>query len=66
VEDLGFIQSMSHIGNCLDNAPMKSFFGHFKDEVDTTTCKTVAELRGKIADFVEYYNSARYQWGLKK
>ena len=57
---------MSRKGNCLDNAPMESFFGHFKDEVDATACKTVAELRGKIENYMEYYNSARYQWGLKK
>jgi putative transposase len=66
VKELGFTQSMSRKGNCLDNAPMESFFGHFKDEVDVTACKTVAELRGKIEDYMEYYNSARYQWGLKK
>ncbi|MFD0051691.1 IS3 family transposase, partial [Actinomycetes bacterium NPDC127524] len=66
VKELGFTQSMSRKGNCLDNAPMESFFGHFKDEVDATTCKTVAELRRKIEDYIEYYNSARYQWGLKK
>jgi putative transposase len=57
---------MSRKGNCLDNAPMESFFGHFKDKVDATACKTVAELRGKIENYMEYYNSARYQWGLKK
>ena len=66
VKELGFTQSMSRKGNCLDNAPMESFFGHFKDEVDATTCKTIAELRRKIENYMEYYNSARYQWGLKK
>ncbi|MBO0997723.1 IS3 family transposase [Bacillus sp. SD075] len=57
---------MSRKGNCLDNAPMESFFGHFKDEIDATTCKTVAELRWEIGNYMEYYNSTRYQWGLKK
>jgi transposase InsO family protein len=66
VKELGFTQSMSRKGNCLDNAPMESFFGHFKDEVDATTCKTVAELRGRIENYMEYYNSSRYQWELKK
>jgi putative transposase len=66
VKELGFTQSMSRKGNCLDNAPIESFFGHFKDDVDATTCKTVAELRSKIENYMEYYNSARYQWGLKK
>lgn len=27
-------QSMSRRGNCWDNAPQESFFGHMKDEVD--------------------------------
>ena len=29
--DLG--QSMSRRGNCWDNAPQESFFGHLKDEI---------------------------------
>lgn len=33
VKKMGLLQSMSRRGNCLDNAPMESFFGHFKDEV---------------------------------
>jgi transposase InsO family protein len=66
VKKLGITQSMSRKGNCLDNAPMESFFGHFKDEVDATTCKTLTELRRKVEDYIDYYNSARYQWGLNK
>jgi transposase InsO family protein len=30
---LGIVQSMSRKGNCLDNAPIESFFGHMKDEI---------------------------------
>jgi putative transposase len=57
---------MSRKGNCFDNVPMKSFFGHFKDELDATTCKTVDELKDKLEKYMVYYNSDRYQWGLKK
>ena len=32
VKKLGLGQSMSRRGNCWDNAPQESFFGHFKDE----------------------------------
>ena len=32
VKKLGLRQSMSRRGNCWDNAPQESFFGHFKDE----------------------------------
>ncbi|MCF0230363.1 MAG: IS3 family transposase [Parasporobacterium sp.] len=33
VEDLGIRQSMSRRGNCWDNAPQESFFGHMKEEL---------------------------------
>jgi transposase InsO family protein len=31
-------QSMSRRGNCWDNAPQESFFGHLKDEVNYPAC----------------------------
>lgn len=34
IKCLGITQSMSRRGNCWDNAPMESFFGHMKDELD--------------------------------
>ncbi len=57
---------MSRKGNCLDNAPMESFFGHFKDEVDYKSCKTFEELKLKISEYMDYYNNERKQWTLKK
>ncbi|MEH7336815.1 IS3 family transposase [Neobacillus drentensis] len=62
--DLG--QSMSRRGNCWDNAPQESFFGHLKDEVDYKSCKTLKELKAKINHYMVYYNNYRYQWNLKK
>jgi putative transposase len=62
----GLGQSMSRRGNCWDNAPMESFFGHLKDEVDYTSCKTLEELMAKINHYMVYYNNYRYQWNLKK
>lgn len=59
-------QSMSRRGNCWDNAPQESFFGHMKDEVDFKSCKTIEEVISKVDDYIEYYNFHRYQWGLKK
>lgn len=59
-------QSMSRKGNCLDNAPMESFFGHFKDEVEYKSCKTFDELRNTISNYIDYYNNKRKQWTLKK
>lgn len=62
----GLGQSMSRRGNCWDNAPMESFFGHFKDEVDYKAAKTLQELKHKIDHYMVYYNNYRYQWNLKK
>lgn len=59
-------QSMSRKGNCWDNAPQESFFGHFKDEVDYKSCRTLDELQAKINHYITYYNNYRYQWNLKK
>lgn len=62
----GLDQSMSRRGNCWDNAPMESFFGHLKDEVDYKSCKTLDELKAKINHYMVYYNNYRYQWNLEK
>lgn len=59
-------QSMSRRGNCWDNAPQESFFGHMKDEIDFENCTTFEELEALINHYIEYYNHYRYQWGLKK
>lgn len=62
----GLGQSMSRRGNCWDNAPQESFFGHFKDEVDFDSVKTLDELHAKVNHYMVYYNNYRYQWNLKR
>ena len=59
-------QSMSRKGNCWDNAPQESFFGHMKDEIDLSTCKTFKDVKEIIDDWMDYYNNERYQWDLAK
>lgn len=66
IKALEMAQSMSRKGNCVDNAPIGSFFGHFKDEVDYRSCKTFEELRSLTAGYIDYYNNERCQWDLKK
>jgi transposase InsO family protein len=66
VKQLNVIQSMSKKGNCIDNAPIESFFGHLKDELDFKTCANFQELTIKVNEYMQYYNHQRYQWGLKK
>ena len=61
-------QSMSRRGNCWDNAPQESFFGHMKDHIKQklSECKTFSEVKLIIEDYIDYYNNRRYQWQLAK
>jgi transposase InsO family protein len=66
VKELGIEQSMSRRGNCWDNAPIESFFGHMKDEINLVNCKTFKEVEKAVHDYMGYYNNHRYQWGLNR
>lgn len=66
LKDKQLRQSMSRRGNCWDNAPQESFFGHMKDEIDLSKCKTFNDVNDIIDDWIEYYNNDRYQWNLAK
>lgn len=68
IEDLGLRQSMSRRGNCWDNAPQESFFGHMKDELRfaSSNWKTYEDVQKDIDDWMDYYNNDRYQIGLQK
>ncbi len=63
---LNLVQSMSRKGNCTDNGSMESFFGHFKDEVDYKDCQSFQELKELTAAYIDYYNTKRKQWNLRK
>ena len=66
VKDKKLRQSMSRKANCWDNAPQESFFGHMKDEIDLSQCKTFRDVKSIIDDWMDYYNNERYQWQLAK
>jgi len=66
VKELGMVQSMSRKANCIDNAPIESFFGHMKDEIDLKPLKTFKALKKEISEYMDYYNHERGQWRLKK
>ena len=68
LQDNHFVQSMSRKGNCWDNAPQESFFGHMKEEIkyEIAMMKTFDEVKAKIDDWIDYYNNDRYQWDLVK
>ena len=59
---------MSRRGNCWDNAPQESFFGHMKDHImpKLAECTEFAEVQVIIDNYMDYYNNRRYQWHLAK
>ena len=61
-------QSMSRRGNCWDNAPQESFFGHMKDHIGEklAACTEYEEVKVLVDDYIDYYNNDRYQWSLAK
>ena len=68
LKDENFIQSMSRKGNCWDNAPQESFYGHMKDEIEyeVSKCKSYDDVKFIVRDWMQYYNNERYQWDLLK
>ncbi len=68
LKDKQLRQSMSRRGNCWDNAPQESFFGHMKDHVkeNIAKCTEYLEVVAIIDDYIDYYNNRRYQWHLAK
>ena len=59
---------MSRRGNCWDNAPQESFFGHMKDHIKDKLqqCTEYEQVKAVIDDYMDYYNNERYQWELAK
>ena len=68
LKDKNLRQSMSRKGNCWDNAPQESFFGHMKDEIKDKLkeAETFEDVKVIIDDYMDYYNNDRYQWQLAK
>lgn len=68
LRDHNLRQSMSRRGNCWDNAPQESFFGHMKDELASkkSTWTSFKEVCADIHDWMDYYNNDRGQWNLEK
>jgi len=66
LEVRGLAQSMSRKGNCLDNAPMESFFAILKSELfHLERFDTVQSLNDAIEDYIDYYNNRRIKLKLK-
>ena len=61
LERHGIQPSMSRRGNCLDNAPMESFFASLKTErVHEARFRTRADARAAVFEYIEvFYNRQR-------
>jgi len=66
LKKLNMVQSMSRKGNCIDNASTETFFGHMKDELDLTHCRTFSDVQIVIVAHINYHNLERKQWTKKK
>lgn len=68
LHDKGLRQSMSRRGNCWDNAPQESFFGHMKDHIKPKLvgCIDFQSVKTEVDNYIDYYNNRRYQWHLAK
>jgi transposase InsO family protein len=56
------VQSMSRVGRCIDNGPMKAFWGTLKAEMfylhPFPDCDT---LKNAIDEYIFFYNHKRFQ-----
>ena len=66
LEEHGIIQSMSHKGNCLDNAMAENFIGIMKSELLYAENFESSEAFLKALDeYIDYYNNKRIKSRLK-
>jgi len=68
VDDSELRRSMSRRGNCWDNAPQESFFGHMKDHIEDRVkeCTEFTQVKAIVDDYIDYYNNEDYSWDLCK
>ncbi len=66
VENSDLRRSMSRRGNCWDNAPQESFFGHMKDHLlpRIEGATRFSQVKAAVDDYMDYYNNEYYLWNL--
>ena len=60
---------MSRRGNCWDDAPQESFFGHMKDELHLKECDSYENVCKELDNYFDYYNNdtfAPIPWAAKQ
>ena len=66
LKDKGIQQSMSHKGNCYDNAVMENFFGHLKSELlYLQEFESMEHFKQELIEYIDYYNNRRIKARLK-
>ncbi|HAJ4019726.1 TPA: IS3 family transposase, partial [Escherichia coli] len=62
LQEQGLTGSHSRRGNCFDNACVESFFSHLKTEkLYLEKPRDIAHARKLIAEYIEFYNTERFQ-----
>ena len=62
LDDANMTQSMSRVARCIDNGPMEAFWGMLKTEMYyLKKFSSYDELEEAIIDYINYYNTQRYQ-----
>ena len=66
IEDCNLRRSMSRRGNCWDNSPQESLFGHMKDHIldRVKECTEFQQIKDIVDDYIDYYNNEAYVWEL--
>ncbi|WP_445684081.1 IS3 family transposase [Ureibacillus sp. FSL K6-2830] len=53
---------MSRVGQCIDNAPIESFWSKFKcEKYHLNTYDSYQALKQSIDEYIYFYNNFRYQ-----
>lgn len=68
LEEKNILQSMSRIGNVLDNGLIENFFSIMKSEMfygQESSYKNIEELKAAIDEYIDYYNNRRIKLKLK-
>lgn len=68
LEEKNILQSMSRLGNVLDNGLIENFFGIMKSEMfygQENNYKDIEELKVAIDEYIDYYNNKRIKIKLK-
>ncbi|WP_339288300.1 IS3 family transposase [Ureibacillus sp. FSL K6-0786] len=62
IDEAQLTQSMSRVGQCIDNAPIESFWSKFKcEKYHLNTYDSYQALKQSIDEYIYFYNHFRYQ-----